>query len=156
MPNLENLENNKVIGFFNKENRFLSNFYPSIVYYDNFRCPDVETAYQIAKTVDHAERLAILHTKSPAEAKRLGQKVTLRSDWIRMKLPVMQGLNIQKYMIPELAEKLLNTFGSELEEGNYWHDNFFGICHCDKCGSIGQNKLGKLLMDIRENILRRK
>lgn len=38
----------------------------------------------------------------------------------------------------------------EIVEGNYWHDNYWGNCTCDKCKNIeGQNKLGKILMKIR-------
>ena len=48
---------------------------------------------------------------------------------------------------------LLLTGGAELIEGNHWHDNFWGICTCDKCWDKRQeNQLGKLLMKIRNKL----
>ena len=59
----------------------------------------------------------------------------------------------EKFRIPELREKLLATGNEELVEGNTWHDNIWGNCSCDCCKKIeGQNKLGKLLMQVREEI----
>ena len=65
----------------------------------------------------------------------------------------MYEILVEKFTIPELKEKLLATGDEYLEEGNYWHDNYWGNCHCEKCADItGQNKLGILLMKIREDI----
>lgn len=52
----------------------------------------------------------------------------------------------------ELLDKLLATKHAILIEGNYWHDNHFGICSCIKCYGKVQpmNVLGKILMDVRE------
>jgi predicted NAD-dependent protein-ADP-ribosyltransferase YbiA (DUF1768 family) len=59
----------------------------------------------------------------------------------------------QKFAIPELRRQLLDTGHQELEEGNYWHDNEWGNCYCMKCRTIaGKNKLGILLMQVREEI----
>ena len=44
----------------------------------------------------------------------------------------------------ELAGKLLNTGDAELVEGNHWGDRYWGVCDGE-----GQNKLGKLLMQVR-------
>ena len=47
--------------------------------------------------------------------------------------------------------KLLDTQPMYIEEDNMWHDNFWGNCHCPQCaGKIGQNHLGKILMQIRD------
>ena len=45
--------------------------------------------------------------------------------------------------------KLLATGEEELIEGNYWHDTCWGVCNCAKCGDKGENRLGKLLMEVR-------
>lgn len=51
---------------------------------------------------------------------------------------------------PALAIMLLGTGSSELEEGNSWHDNYFGNCYCPACQNIkGKNMLGKILMEER-------
>lgn len=50
-----------------------------------------------------------------------------------------------------LKNKLKTTGNTTIIEGNYWHDNFWGSCHCLKCKGKGQNHLGNLLMKIRDN-----
>lgn len=35
----------------------------------------------------------------------------------------------------------------ELIEGNYWHDTYWGVCE-----GVGENHLGKLLMEIRNEL----
>ena len=41
---------------------------------------------------------------------------------------------------------------SELVEKNNWHDNFWGDCTCLRCYRIGENHLGKLWMELRDEI----
>ena len=54
---------------------------------------------------------------------------------------------------PKLAKQLIETWPRPLKEGNYWHDNFFGDCTCDRCKDIlGQNHLGKLLIKLRDQL----
>ena len=49
-------------------------------------------------------------------------------------------------------QKLKRT-KSYIVETNYHHDNIWGDCTCIGCENIvGQNLLGKLLMEIREKI----
>jgi hypothetical protein len=55
----------------------------------------------------------------------------------------------------ELRKKLLATGDATLIEGNYWHDNYWGVCTCENCvsnGIVGRNRLGTLLMKVREEI----
>jgi len=33
-----------------------------------------------------------------------------------------------------------------------WHDKFWGICICTKCANKGENHLGKILMEVREEL----
>ena len=60
----------------------------------------------------------------------------------------MEELLRIKFSDEFLKQQLLST-GEELIEGNYWHDNFWVSCSCEKCGNRGQNNLGKLLMKLR-------
>lgn len=54
---------------------------------------------------------------------------------------------------PELGKLLIATGDALLEEGNKWHDNFWGDCTCDDCRDIeGENWLGKLLMQVRDEL----
>ena len=79
-------------------------------------------------------------------AKRLGKSVELRTDWSQIKLEVMADLLWQKFIInPKLRSMLLATGDRELVEGNTWGDTFWG-----KCGGVGTNHLGNLLMRLRD------
>jgi ribA/ribD-fused uncharacterized protein len=91
----------------------------------------------------------------PAKAKKLGRQVPLRADWESVKDVVMYELVLKKFTDhPDLARKLLATGNGGLVEGNYWHDNYWGICHCSTCPWKGENKLGKILMEVREELRR--
>lgn len=47
-------------------------------------------------------------------------------------------------------DALLNTGEAELIEGNTWGDKFWGAVWDKELGWVGQNWLGKLLMEERE------
>lgn len=136
-----------VLGF-NKEYRFLSNFYPAVVEYDGLEYSSTEHAYQAAKTLDIGARRTIRESQKPGDAKRLGQKCKMRSDWEEIKLSVMEDLVRQKFSkSKDLKERLLATGDSYLEETNTWNDTFWGVCK-----GKGHNHLGKILMKIREEL----
>ena len=146
-----------VINKFDGEYSFLSNFYNSPIDYEFdvemiTTVPTVEHAFQAAKTLNMSEEFEILKAKTPGEAKRIGRKALLRHDWEKCKDNVMLGFLRQKFAIPELREKLLGTGDATLIEGPTWHDRYWGICSCDKCGGRGQNRLGELLMQVREEL----
>ena len=129
---------------------FLSNFYPADIWLDGFKYKTVEHAYQAAKTTDESERKKIRSLETPGQAKRAGKRVRLRPDWELVKMDVMLDLLRQKFKEPELREKLHATAPRELIEGNYWHDEFWGI---DLSTGRGQNTLGRLLMIARADII---
>lgn len=128
---------------------FLSNFYPAPVLLDGQAYPTVEHAFQAAKTFDLDERQAILLSGAPAAAKRLGRRLTLRADWEKVKTEILRTLLWQKFSLPELRELLLETGDAELIEGNTWNDRFWGCTQTARGEWIGQNRQGKLLMEIR-------
>ena len=132
---------------------FLSNFSPSLIFYgeDQIPCATVEHYFQMAKTSIWDEAIAIAQAETPGEAKRLGRKCHLRSDWESIKDSVMEEALRQKFSNPKLKQALLDTGNEYLEEGTTWHDNYWGVCHCIKCqDTVGKNHLGKLLMKLRE------
>lgn len=148
-----------MIDNFSEKYAFLSNFYPTdgiLINIDGQEwvyCDTVEHAFQASKTNIPELRKKIALAKTPGKAKRLGRKVPLKYDWEESKVGIMQQFLMQKFANPELREKLLATGDEELIEGNTWHDNFYGDCHCDKCKDIsGKNMLGKLLMQERDRI----
>ena len=130
---------------------FLSNFYPSPVEYVSLDgqkriAPSVEHAFQASKATELKHELAILNSPTMAGAKRRGRQ-------IKVKVQVMYEFVLKKFSEPELKEKLLATGNAVLIEGNHWHDNYWGDCHCKRCKSTpGKNKLGGLLMLARERL----
>lgn len=130
---------------FDGEFRFLSNFYPCVIWHDGIKYPTLEHAFQAAKTTDFAERWRISQLPTPGQAKRAGRSVTLRPDWLQVRRMVMQELLIQKFILnSELRKKLKDTGRAQLVEGNTWGDTYWGVCR-----GVGENHLGKLLMAIR-------
>lgn len=128
---------------------FLSNFYdPSPVKYLGETYPTVEHAYQAAKTKRKVERDHIRSQPTPRDAKRAGRSATLRPDWEEVKVRVMRKLLQQKFAIPELRAKLLATGHAFLQEGNWWGDEFWGVCK-----GKGKNMLGLLLMQVRQEVI---
>ena len=149
-----------MINSFKGKNRFLSNFYASRI---EFRFPifppsfhvvspvlavanTVEHGYQASKSVHLDEAFAILTISTPGKAKRGGRNCVMRSDWEDVKLSVMHSLVWNKFKTHEdLRQLLLDTDGHELVEGNTWGDTFWGVCN-----GVGENHLGKILMDVRD------
>lgn len=134
-----------VIDSFSGSYRFLSNFYPCPIVYENDLYPSLEHAFQAAKTTDSKEREWVRSARQPGEAKRRGRKVTKRSEWDDIRVNVMRELLLQKFNNPELRQRLLNTGEAQLIEGNNWGDVFWGVCR-----GRGENWLGKLLMEVRD------
>ena len=138
---------------FDGEYEFLSNFYHSPFIHDGIAYPTNEHFFQAMKTIDITERKAIAAAETPGLAKRMGRTVKLRSDWEKIKVDIMLlGLSL-KFKNPDLAAKLIATGDEELVEGNWWHDNTWGNCHCPQCSRVGgRNLLGMLLMELRKEL----
>lgn len=137
------------ISSFAGPHRFLSNFWPVAVVYDGKSYRSVEHAYQAAKTVIPHERAAIQRALTPGDAKRLGKRVTMRADWSAVRIPAMHELLRQKFATEPLRGKLLATGKKPLVEGNYWGDRFWGVCD-----GAGENHMGRLLMEVRDELRR--
>ena len=137
---------------FEGEYAFLSNFYFSPMIIDNVVYTTNEHFFQAMKSLNPKERQAIALAPTPGKAKHLGRKVSLRKDWEDIKEEVMLTGLRHKFSNPELRKKLLATGNEELIEGNHWCDNYWGICDCETCGGQGKNRLGKLLMQVREEL----
>jgi ribA/ribD-fused uncharacterized protein len=143
----------EIISSFDNDFSFLSNFYPIKIEYYGLIYPSSECAYQASKILTIEEKEPFTKLKSN-EAKKLGREIEesgrLRKDWRDVNLQIMKDILGIKFSIPLLKKMLLKTGDSMLIEGNYWHDNFWGNCYCDKCTAInGLNHLGISLMKIR-------
>lgn len=131
---------------------FLSNFYPLTqpIVIDNLSFPTVEHAFQALKCVNREDREYISRLATPGEAKRAGKTFKMREDWNDIRVEVMEYLLTVKFSDVSLQTKLRMTAGPIIET-NSWHDNFWGACLCIRCNDSGQNRLGKLLMKIRDS-----
>ncbi len=138
-----------IIDSFRGEFGFLSNFYEASIWFDGEKWPTVEHAYQAMKSDDPSVRKLIRTSKSPYVAKRLGRALQLPSDWEARKLEVMLQLVRLKFRNPLLRSLLLATEDATLVEGNTWNDYVWGVCR-----GKGRNELGKILMQVREEIKR--
>lgn len=132
---------------------FLSNYYETKITYDGITYENNEAAFHAQKTLNIKEREEF-SSLSPRDAKRKGRKLKMREDWEEIKTKIMYEINLAKFtQNEELKKRLLKTGNEELVEGNYWHDNCWGNCTCEKCKDIeGENRLGKILMNIREEL----
>lgn len=133
----------KRISEFKGVHYYLSNFYPADVTYKGITFKNNEAAFQAMKCPNIATSFATLN---PSEAKKLGRKVTLRSDWESVKEDIMREICFAKFFQhPDLMLRLVSTAPAELIEGNDWGDKEWGVCNGE-----GKNKLGKILMSIRD------
>ena len=132
---------------------FLSNFYIDPFYIKGREYKSVEYAYQSFKCIRESEHEWIRNAPTSKKAKYFGKKVTVRKNWDNIKYDLMFKLLKIKFENKNTRQLLLNTNNEELIEKNYWHDNYWGDCTCNKCDKIhGENKLGELLMKVRNEI----
>jgi ribA/ribD-fused uncharacterized protein len=135
-----------VKGFFG-EYRWLSNYHTCEVIYNGEAYTSSEAAYQAAKTEDEYVK-GLIRKMGPKESRDYTRKMKPRKDWEAIKKQVMYDVLIDKFSRNViLKEKLLETGAKYLEETNYWGDTYYGVCN-----GKGQNILGKLLMQIREEL----
>ena len=137
------------IGPFTGPYRFLSNVFPVQIRFEGMSYPSVEHAFQAAKTTRPDERQYLRGCPTAAAAKQRGRQLSLRPDWEAMKLSVMDHLLRQKFTTHGgLWQQLKGTRPHPLIEESTWGDTFWGICK-----GQGENHLGRLLMQIRDELL---
>ena len=116
--------------------------------------PSPEHAYQAHKTNDVSKRVQISMAESPRYAKYLGRRVWIVKNWEEIKEDVMYKIQLFRFTEDKaLQKRLLETGYEEIVEWNKHHDNEWGVCTCGKCHG-GQNKLGKIIMKIREELVK--
>jgi len=106
----------------------------------------VENYYQAMKTENTYMRNFIL-TLNSYEAKRIGKDIALSDDFLKDKIQIMKDALDIKFNIPIFKYLLLSTKDTKLVEDNYWKDTFWGVCD-----GVGENNLGKLLMEKRAEL----
>lgn len=97
-----------MITSFKDDYKFLSNFYPCKITIAGYTFPSVENAYQAMKCANLSDYSQFVNI-GPAEAKKLGRKVQLRSDWEQIKYNVMRQLLDLKFQDKVLLRMLQDT-----------------------------------------------
>lgn len=155
-----------MIDRFDNEYAFLSNFYeiepPIEVEFTQMNSigtgkgffKNVEAAFQAGKANGKPHQPSDYCNLDPKSAKRMGrsEKLTQKelNDWNSYKKMILMKELLKKKFDdyhPDLQHKLLETGDEELIEGNWWHDTYWGVCN-----GVGENNLGKLLMEVRESL----
>jgi ribA/ribD-fused uncharacterized protein len=139
---------------------FLSNFFPSVMTatFNNvsYEFPTGEHLFQGAKifastwSEDKQQEwlMKLVSNPDPKKAKYHGRSIQINTNtWNSMNINVMRRTQEIKYQNPELAQQLLITGNQELIEGNTWGDKFWG-----QVNGVGENHLGKLLMERRQKL----
>lgn len=137
------------ITLFRNEFFFLSNLYPCTILYNGIRFGSVEHGYMYHKTESTKCKNEILIIENPLDVKKYSKKMArIRKDWHDVKYYVMDALVYAKFSQNEdLKQALLLTGDFELIEGNWWGDTYWGVSD-----GIGENNLGKILMNTRSKL----
>ena len=127
-----------------------SNFAPYGVALDDLWWPTAEHYFQAQKFESEKYRDRIRRASRPKDAKALGmtRALPLRADWEDVKDGLMHRVVGAKFRThPALADLLLAT-GDRMIVENAPMDAYWG------CGpdGLGQNKLGRILMQVRSEI----
>lgn len=59
-----------------------------------------------------------------------------------------------RYADGESRERLLSTGSLDIVQSNHIHENKWGACWCAECKGKGENRYGRLLMKIRDEIIK--
>lgn len=143
--------------FSTPETRWLSNFVTVEVTFRGRKFPTVEHAYMSAKIDD--ENWIEFCTSPARTASQIKQKTNeelltnpnIVTNWEDIKIDVMRECLFSKYQQEPFKTKLIETGNQNIQEGNWWNDKFWGV-DLKESPNVGENHLGRLIMEIREFI----
>jgi ribA/ribD-fused uncharacterized protein len=143
----------EAIRFYSNSETFkeFSNFFPAKFTIDGKTYPTVEHYFQAMKFPNNpAFQDQVIAQKTPAGAKKMGatKVIPIRTDWDEVRDSVMaKALRAKFAQNEELKTLLLSTKDKKLEEASPT-DSYWGTGKNGK----GQNRLGKLLMELRAEL----
>ena len=149
--------------FFWGADDFMSNFYPKKFYYEGKVMLCSEVAFMLEKALffnDFEVAKALVSVKSAKQAKMLGRKVKNYDDskWEKIRYEKMKKVLSVKFKDNFLRKSLLSTGDRLLVEASPM-DKIWGIgmnennIHAENPERwLGQNLLGKALMEVRQEI----
>ena len=134
---------------FKNKYRFLSNSYPCEIrvelYGNTFTFKSVESAFYALKDPTHFPEFEKL---DGARARKHAERIRPNRNWERFKIDTMKKLLYQKFSQPDLAE-MLKSVNKPIVYDTKIKDKFWGVFE-----GRGQNRLGKLLNNIRKKLLK--
>jgi len=133
-----------------EEHGYLSNWYLASLYLKGVIWPSSEHYYQAQKLAGTPLEETVRRLESPRLTFEFTRRpeVSVRGDWEEVKIEVMHEAVYAKFtQNPDLKEKLLATGDREIVE-NSPVDSFWGI----GADGLGENNLGKILMEVRSQI----
>ncbi len=144
-----------IITSFTGTYEWLSNFYHAPIHFFGNSYATAEHLYQAFKAKLPGDRDNIRLARTPGKAKRLGNQVTLRDDFVGLRVGLMLDvIRLKFFWNPLLADLLVAEKDVMLIEGNNWHDNFWGACTCAGCHGLAKNNiLGQIIMHTREELI---
>ena len=150
------------------EDGYLSNFFPVTFSIDNIQFTCSEGAFMYLKCIyfdkdNRALISKIIQESNPNRIKQLGRKVRFFKEekWNLVKYDIMVKCVREKFIQNiKIKEKLLKTYPNTLYEASKW-DSIWGIGY-DKenaqktnPNNYGENLLGKALMKIRDEFIKK-
>lgn len=128
------------------------------IYVNNTKILTSEALYQLCRFPAYPEiQLEIIAQTSPMYAKKIARHYEnlTRKDWMLIRHKVMRwALRVKlSQNLESFGSILVHTGGKQIVEKSY-KDDFWGAIpmHKDKKILIGQNILGRLLMELREEL----
>lgn len=144
----------EVIDSFGGKYEFLSNFSNHKVILFGGEYSTSEHAFQAMKTTTERDFEYIRSAPTPAQAKWRGNRITICKNWRRQRDSAMALVVFSKFTRDtDIARELISTGDAELIEGNYHGDDYWGKIKDGSGDWVGQNKLGEVLMSVRELLL---
>ncbi len=141
----------KQIFFYEHEFYVFSNYSSFVLEWKRKLYPTSEHAYHSEKFSNEELKEKIRNARSAHDSQKFANenKDKRRVDWDEVKLGIMKEiLRAKVSQHPEVKKKLLESGQRELVEDS-WRDSFWGWGP----NKDGENHLGKLWMEVREEIL---
>ena len=142
------------IYFYTKNDPFFefSNFAPYGIEIDGVWWDTIEHYFQAQKFDSMEYRERIRRARTPKDAAALGRsrEVPIRSDWEAAKVEIMRAAILRKFRTHESPRQLLLSTKDEEIVENSPGDFFWGA----GSDGTGLNKLGSILMEIRDQLRR--
>ena len=144
----------KVIKFYRVDDEYgcFSNFAPYPISLEGKVWPTSEHYFQAQKFAGTPREEEIRRAPSPAVAARMGRSRShrLRPDWERVKDSVMRRAVLAKFTQHEDLRAVLRGTGAALLVEHTENDSYWG----DGGDGSGRNRLGEILMEVRDELRR--